>query len=147
MCSLAVAQPLFDLLGRNASFFVAHRAEGIHILLLVAVALLGPATLLITLRVLIDLVSRRAGNVVHLASLGALGAIALVAPLVRGIGLGWILALPLAVAAAAIIAIAYARTNVLRRFLTILSPVVIVFPALFLFASPVRELLIVRSST
>jgi hypothetical protein len=141
LSAFAVAQPLFDLLGRNASFFVAHRAGRGSIALIAAIGVLSVPLVLFGVRLVVTRVHRRAGRLVHIVSIGLLFATALVPPLVRVSELGWIVALPIVVCTAVAGAIAYARSSGVRRFLTVLTPAPVLFCALFLFVSPARDLL------
>jgi hypothetical protein len=75
--TLAVAQPLFDLLGREATFFVAHRSSGSSIVWFALVWFFIPPLVVLTVVGGVTLIDRRAGHVALAASVGILGAVAL----------------------------------------------------------------------
>ncbi len=142
LACFAVAEPLFDLLSRQAEFFVAHDAQPLD---LVLIALLLGVALPGSLLALSRLAARlgAAGRWAHLALVAGLsGLIALLlvkrlAPEVPG---------SLLVSAAAALAVAFAacyqRWRAVRTFLTFVSPVALLSPILFLFFSPVRQVLL-----
>ena len=138
--ALAFAQPLFDLLGRNAEFFVARGSTTADILLLAfGYALLPP---LIGAGVVWG-----AGKIRQ--ELGWAAMLALVALIVGGFVLppagdaleGSALAIPLALLVGAGAAALYARASGVRSFVTVLSPAPLIVLLLFLVVSPVRGLL------
>lgn len=140
LSAIAVAQPLFDLLGQNAEFFVARESRPIDIwLMTLALILVIPLAAL-----LIELGARLIGDgvyrVVHVVFIGGLaGAIALQL-LSRFLSInGWIV---LAIAALLAIAagIAYDRFATVRSFLTWLSPAPLAVATLFLLFTPVNRL-------
>jgi len=74
---MAIAQPLFELLGRNATFFVAHGSSSISIITFVLVWFFIPPLLVLALVAGVSLIHRAAGRIVLAASVGILGAVAL----------------------------------------------------------------------
>ena len=139
--ALAVAQPLFDLLGDNPEFFVAHRAARADILRLTLVlgfVLPSCLTLCVWLSGLIGTTARRLTLYVVLAGLTAVLAMQLT---VRAGATTWLVAVPLAAAAGAAMAIAYDRLAVVRSFLTVLSISALVVPGVFLLKPGIRRLL------
>src|SRR5438046_6213683 len=68
----AFAQPLFDILGKNAEFFAAHGSTPGDILLIGLVVVFVPALVLFAVEVLVELVIGQAAFVLHLFSLAAL---------------------------------------------------------------------------
>ena len=138
--ALAFAQPLLDLLGRNAEFFVARGSTAGDILLLAfGYTLLPP--------VIGAGVVWGAGRI--RPELGWAVMLALVALIVAGFVLppagdaleGSALALPLALLVGAGAAALYARASGVRSFVTVLSPAPLIVLLLFLVVSPVRGLL------
>ena len=141
--SLAVAQPVFDLVGRSPEFLVAHDMwPGGLLLLLAVVCLGGPAACLLAIgaaglaggpvwrrRVATVVVGALAG-VVALAALKSLG----------GSPGSFLVALAAATGAGA--AHAYRRFPPVRLFATFLTPAVVVVPAMFLINPGVGRLLV-----
>jgi hypothetical protein len=146
LTGLAVAQPIYDLLAGTPEFLVVHGAAlretlalafGLSLALPLAWAGL---TQLVTLRS--DGLDRflHAGSVYLLASLFFLQ----VGDLGRGAAPGR------ALFAAAVLTLGFAlldqRTDLVRSFLLLLTPAILVFPALFLTGQEVRAVLIPPSS-
>jgi hypothetical protein len=71
----AFAQPLFDILGKNAEFFAAHGSTPGDILLFGFVVVFVPALVLLAVETLVRLVSGQAAFVLHLVFLAFLGAV------------------------------------------------------------------------
>ncbi len=143
LAAFAVAQPLLDLLGRQAEFFVAHHARPLDLVLIALLpSVVLPASLLLPVG-LAAWLSRRLGRWAHLSLVAGLsGLIALqllkrLAPGAPG---------KLLIAAAATLGLAsvagYRRWGVVRTFLNFVSPAAVLPPLLFLFASPVRHVLL-----
>ena len=127
LTSFAVAQPLFDLLGRTPEFFAVRGAtRGEIVVFALALVLVPPLVLLA-----VELVSGPARAGVHLALVA--GLVALVALQAFG---RVAVAVVLGLGAAA----AYARLAPARALLTVLAPAPLLFLALFLFQSPVSDL-------
>nr|MBA3420522.1 sulfatase-like hydrolase/transferase [Thermoleophilaceae bacterium] len=136
----AVAQPLFDLLGRNAEFFATRGSEGLEIVGFGLVLALAPPALLLALELLAGAAYPGLRRPAHLTFVGALAAVLAVQVLKRIGDLGMALPLVVAVLGGAAVSVAYARTRGLRTFLTALAPAPLVFLVLFLAASPVARL-------
>lgn len=145
LTNFAVAQPVFDLLGRQPEFLVAHRLRPFDLILMaLSLSVLLPmATLGIwqSGRVLPEPWRRRWDHYSESTLLALLGA-AMVLPLLKGPlrplpGLATVL---MALACGCCVAMLLARFQHARSFLSILSPVVVLFPAIFLFSWPVRWL-------
>ena len=118
LSAFALAQPLLDILGRNAAFFAIRGSTTREIVLFaLAITLLPPAAFL-AVELAADLVSRPLARALHLRGHGAR----------RSGGRG--------LAAAAI----YLRARPFRSFLSVLVPAPLVFVALFLLDSPVSKL-------
>jgi Sulfatase len=138
--ALAFAQPLFDLLGRNAQFFVARGSTAGDILLLAFGYALVPPLAGATLVWALSRIRPALG-------LGAM--LVLVALIVAGLVLpplgdalaGSPFAIAAAVAVGAGAAVLYARIDAVRAFATVLSPAPLIVLLLFLVVSPVRGLL------
>jgi hypothetical protein len=138
--ALAFAQPLFDLLGRNAQFFVARGSTTGDILLLAfAYALVPP---LVGAALVWGLVRIRPGlGWAAMLVLIALIVAALLLPPAGDLTGGTFVAFPLASALGAGAAFLYSRAAGVRSFVTVLSPAPLIVLLLFLVVSPVRGLL------
>src|SRR6185503_4450227 len=142
--AIAVAQPLFDLLGANPEFFIAHRAGTADVVLLtLALAVLLPSVL-----VLVVWLVGLAGPAARTAALGVVvGGLSCLVAMQLAVRVGaasWSAAIPVAVVAGTVVALAHHRLAPVRTFLTVLSVAVIVTPALFILKPGIRSLVAVR---
>lgn len=141
LAGFAVAQPLYDLLGRNAEFFVAHRSQPVDLLLLVLALSFALPLLLVLLEGAAGLPGRLPRKVVHIFLVGLLMGVMALPPLKKIDDVPGTALLLLAALLGALFAAGYARFQPVRLFLTALSPAIVLFPALFLLASPVAKLM------
>lgn len=143
--NFAVAQPLFDLLSRNAEFFVVRHSSPLEIVLLSGLLCVGFPSILMGVEVVIGWFSYRARSwtqgcvITILVAAIALQALKRVgdfpgALFVLGAGLLGLFA-----------AVSYKRFYPVRLFLTVLSPTVLIFPGLFLFYSPVFKIVFTQN--
>jgi hypothetical protein len=142
LSAFAIAQPLFDLLGRNAEFFAVRDSPALDIVLFAVGLVVVPPLLLAGLEALAGLAGRRAQDIAHAVFTGVLGALIGIQIVKR---LGTLptaveLALALALGAALSWALVIRRNRVVRTFVTVLSPAPVLFLVLFLFVSPVNQL-------
>jgi hypothetical protein len=136
----ALAQPLFDILGKNAEFFAAHGSAPGDIVLFALVVTFVPALVLLAVELAVGGLNRPAGAALHLFFLAALGAVFGVQALKRS-GVGGTTALVAgAIAIGALVALAAWRLSVARGFLTLLGAAPLVFLVVFLFGTPVHTL-------
>jgi Sulfatase len=138
----ALAQPLFDLLGRNAEFFAVRGSTPADILLFALVVTFAPALFLLAIEAVVGLVSEPAAYALHLAFVGFLGAVFGVQALKRSGIDGTTLLIVGAVAIGLGLALAVWKLPPARSFLTVLAAAPIVFLALFLFDSRTSKLVI-----
>ena len=141
--TLAVAQPLFDLLGRNPEFFATRGSPPKDIVVFALLVTFAMPLALIGVEWLAGLAGDAVAWAFHLSC---------VAVLVAAIGLqaislaGTVPALALALALGAAAALAYVRLAPARAFLTVLAPAPVVFLALFLLVSDVSDLVFPASA-
>ncbi len=140
--AFAVVQPLLDLLGKNAEFFIA-RGNGAGDVLIFSIGLtLLPPLVLVGLEAAVGLSSRRGEWWVHVGLVGALfGAFALqLLDSVFDVPAGVLVfgALVLGVAAA----VRYARSEPTRALVSYLAPAPLVFLSLFLLASDASKVVL-----
>jgi hypothetical protein len=140
LSAFAVAQPLFSLLKDNPEFFAARGSTASDIILFAVLLVLVPPAVLLLLEVLVGLASERARAVVHVVLMGLLAALVFVQALKGPIGSPDALLIGAAVALGAGAALLYARAEPVRSFLSVLTPVPLVFLILFLFISPVSKI-------
>lgn len=135
--SFAVAQPLYDLLARNPEFFVVRQSRLIDALwLIVLLSLLLPGVLAL-LGAAAARLDARLGQGAHLLIVLVLTTLT-AAPFLKRASLNSSLTLaPAALGIGVAAVFAYRRFQPVRLFLTVLSPAALIFPAVFLLASPV----------
>jgi hypothetical protein len=138
--ALAFAQPLFQLLGRNAEFFVARGSTAGDILVLAFGYTLVPPLVLATIAWGLGKLRPALGWGAMLAFVGLIVA-AFVLPPVGDLLGGSALAVPVALALGAGAAYLYARVSGVRSFATLIAVAPVVVLVLFLIVSPVRGLL------
>ncbi|MEX2269809.1 MAG: sulfatase-like hydrolase/transferase [Acidimicrobiia bacterium] len=142
LCGFAIAQPLFDLLGKNPTFFVAHDLDGRALVAVAFAVLLIPPLVLLAVLTVIRLASAAAALVARAVMVGLLVAATLLPPLERAIGLSTTAWIALTVVIAIGAAIGYDRLRNLRTFITYLAPAPALFLAIFLFLTPVQTLIL-----
>jgi hypothetical protein len=129
--SFAVAQPLFNLLGKNGEFFAARGSTRWDAIVFALVLLLVPPLVLLGLEALVP--------ALHPFFVGGLLAL-FVLQAIRAVGApGWLL-VAVAAALGAAGAALYVRAAPARTALTVLAPAPLLFLALFLFNSDVTRL-------
>lgn len=133
--ALAVAQPLLDVLGKQAEFFVAHQARGADVLLFGAVLLIIIPAIAIGIDALAWLVGRRVHRVVHVVIIASYVMLFTSHVLARLFDLPLWLHFSASLAVAAGIGVGYLRFSGLRSFLTFLAPAPLAIGFLFVFAS------------
>ncbi|MDQ2909962.1 MAG: sulfatase, partial [Actinomycetota bacterium] len=134
--AFAVAQPLFDLLGKNGEFFAARGSTRWDVVPFAVVLLLVPPAILTGAEALAP---RPARGAVHSALLASLVGLFVLQAIRSAGGPGWLLVL-VAAALGVAAALAYARLAGARLILTVLAPVPLLFLGLFLLHSDASRL-------
>jgi hypothetical protein len=138
LSSFAIAQPLFDLLGRNGEFFAARGSTRWDVVLFAFVLVLVPPAVLLAVETLVPRI--------HPFFVGGLLAL-LILEAIRGAGgPGWLL-VALAVAVGAAGALLYVRRPAARTIVTVLAPAPLLFLALFLLNSDASRLTLSTADT
>lgn len=142
LCSLAVAQPIFDVVGRSPEFFIAHDARPVDLLGLVACLCFGvPATCALFVHLVGSSCGWRWRRRAAATSIGVLaGAVALAAFKPLG-GESWAMPAALLLLVASAAAGSYLRFPPVRLFASFLAPAVVVVPAAFLLGPGVGRVL------
>ena len=139
--SLAIAQPLFDVLADSPDFFVARGNTRADILLFAFGWTLIPPTILFGIELLF-LRSARIRRVVHVVLIGALCAALALQVMEGAVTTSTALLFVIAVLLGALAAYLYARKEAVRSVLTVLGAAPVLFLALFLLFSPVSKLVL-----
>ena len=140
--SFALAQPLFDLLGRHAQFFVAHGSKPLDIILFVIILCVLLPTIAVLIEWAVGLFGRWVRQGMHaLIVAGLVACIAL--PVLKRVGRvpGTALLL-VAIILGVLTAMSYVRFHLVRHVLTVLVPALLLFPGLFLFHTPVSKVVL-----
>ena len=144
LCAFAVAQPLYDVLGSHAQFFVSRGSEALDVAFFVVAISLGVPALAIGVVEAAGLLGARVRSAFSVAVCSALVA-AIVLPLLNRAGAAPALALAACAGLGLAYGIASRRASWLRSFTTALSPAALLFPALFVFATPVSKLVMAET--
>lgn len=137
--SFALAQPLFDVLADNPEFFIAHQATLSDLLAMTLAVILVPPLLGAGLVLLVTQVRASLGWVAYLTGICLL-VTAIINPVAKTLPDSWNgIRILLALTAGIFAAWAYHRSTRVRTFVTLLVPAVVIFPALFLFNSDLRN--------
>ncbi len=139
LLGFALAQPLFSLLGNYPEFFVARGSEPIDILLLASIlSLLIPVLCLIL--VAASIVIGKNFQQSFKLSLVALFSALIVIQVIGAITvIPGIVLLGAALIAGAFAALAYSKWKIVLTYLSLLSPVVLLFPVLFIFSPQIAR--------
>lgn len=137
----ALVQPGYDLLGRYPEFFVARKVALPEVAVTVGLLSVGLPLLLWLIAMVLRSVSKHLYRGYMAVVLGALAGAVVVQLLKSQDALSLPLNLWIAGLSALVFAILYWRVAAVSAFLTLLSPVAVLFPALFLFYSPVSKVL------
>jgi Sulfatase len=134
--ALAVAQPLFDLLGRNPEFFALRGSQPRDIVAFALLVTFAVPLVVLAVEWVAGRLSEAVALAIHVVCVAVLvGAIALQAISLAGTVPALVLALVLGAAGA----VAYVRLPAARGVLTVLGPAPIVFVVLFLVVSDVSD--------
>ena len=141
LSSFALAQPLFDILGRNATFFVVRGSSAREIVLFALAVTVIPPAVLMLVELAAGLLDAVLGMALHLVFVAGLTAVIALQALKRvgGSATFMLLAAGLIGLAAALL---YRRSRQAQSFLTLLTPAPLVFLALFLGGSDVSHLVL-----
>lgn len=140
LSSIAVAQPVLDLLGGSPTFFVAHTAGPAEVLLVALLAIALVPTVLIAAELVVALVSPRWAWRVHLVLVAGLSGLVVAQFVDRIPGLASVLVLAVGAAAGIALARWYRTSAPLRSACSLLALTPLLFVAVFVFASPAHAL-------
>lgn len=140
LTTFALAQPLFDLLGKNPEFFAARGSTAWDIITFAILLVVIPPVVLFAIEFLVGLVSRPARNALHLVYIAVLLAVVIIQPLKKALDVGDVVLIAIPLIIGALVALLYSKAEPVRSFFSVLSPAPIVLLGLFLFISPVSKL-------
>ena len=137
--AFAVAQPLFELLGKTPEFFVARGSTGGDVVVFALVLAVAAPAALVGVEALAGLASSRAASATHLVLVALLSAV-IADEVIRKHTHSTLLVFLTAALLGAAFAVAYARTRAVPLVLTVLAPVPLIFLGVFLARSPIAKL-------
>lgn len=140
LACVALAQPLFDLIGRQDEFLVAHHLRSPEIAALAAILGWAVPAVAAFLVVAADLLSRRLGTVLYRAATGGLVSLVVLQAL-KDLPVPPFLPVVAALAAGTLFVLGLRSFRAFGSFLSLVAAALALFPALFLLRSPVSELL------
>jgi hypothetical protein len=141
---LGLVRPLFDVLDSDSAFFVARgNTAGDVLIFAIGVTFLVPLVLTL-IEVATRAVSKSAARVVHIIFVVLLAALVAL-QFARGPFSATFLAFAVSLAIGALVGWAFWKTAGMRSFLSIITPAPFIFLALFLFASPVADIIMPSS--
>ncbi len=140
--NFAVAQPLYDLCGRQAEFFVAHNTTRIDfIYITVALSILLPFILFL-LELPLYAIKKKLGDTFHYIIIGALITLSTI-PLIKKVFTTQdILIVLSAISIGIFVTLGYKKIEALRTICTVSILGAILFPTIFLLVSPVSKIFI-----
>ena len=145
LSAFAVAEPLLDILGRNPEFFTVRRSSSAQIVLFALFLVFVPPAALLAVELVVRLVNRRVGDVLHLIFVAGFVGVIVLHGLANRSALSGPGALVVAAAVGLLGALLYQRVAPVGSFLTVLAPAPLVFLALFLFDSSASKLVFVKT--
>ena len=142
LTALAVAQPLFDVVSREPTFFVARNTTGSQLVAFVVLIVGGLPLALIAVEAVAMRLHARVGNFTHVVLLTILGSMLLLPLLKRIDNMDTASMIAVSLVLGAGVAFGCQRSAVIRTFLTALSPATLVVPVLFLANADIRAALV-----
>ena len=138
LTALAVAQPLFDVVSREPTFFVARNTTSGQLVAFVVIIGVALPLILVTIEAVFTRLHAVAGGAVHVLLVTVLCSALLLPLLKRAGGMDTIPILAASLVLAGAAAIGVQRSNVMQMFVTALSPAAVVVPAVFLANADIR---------
>ena len=148
--NFAVAQPLFDLFSRTAEFFVLRQSPPLDIILFVVLLSIVFPALGVLVVWGVRVVHAGLSVWLHLLLVGCLSALLALQAVLALQGSPYVSGIALLLAAGGmglLTSVVYHVLSPVRTFCTLLSPGLVLFPALFLFFSPASTLLFSQSQS
>ena len=146
LTGVTIAQPTFDLLGKNAALFVTLDTTGLQMIALAVLLVVAPPTVLWAVEVLVGLVFPRARRYAHALLAAIVLSVLAVEALKRITDLSGRPLVLLSMLLGVLGGLLVLRLNVARMFLRYLAFAPVVFAVLFLVASPVTAVVFENDS-
>ncbi|PCH62429.1 MAG: hypothetical protein COC19_02845 [SAR86 cluster bacterium] len=140
LCSFAVAQPLLDLIAKNAELLVARKIEGFDIAILILVLCIGIPAALSLLVIVAGKISAKLKRAVYLGVIAALSSLLALLFLKKAFITSNFTVVVFAMVLGGIFCLAYIRTLMLRSFCDFLGFAIPMVPMLFLFNASIYRI-------
>lgn len=145
LVAFAIAQPVYDILGQNPEFFVAHQAKPMEIIGAVLLLSIGFSLVFVLVELIARIFGENFRRIVHTVMVFLLVALIVASPAKRWINDSDLLMIAFVLSISLIITVLYVRLSFMRVFISALSPVIIIFPLWFVWATPVVRLVMPQS--
>lgn len=142
--AFAVAQPIYDLLGKYSEFFVAHSAKPALIINMILVLSFGLALVLVLGELAARLLGEHVRRGVHWLFVFVL-AVLIVLPVIKKLFESDFLIIAVSLMLGFLFLTLYVRLRAVHKFVTVLLPVTVVFPLMFVWLTPVGSIVIPQS--
>lgn len=142
----AVAQPVFDLLGQNPEFFVAHRAGPMGMSSMVVLLSLGLPLVLCLLILAVRPLGPNVQRSLHIFLVWCLAVLIFLPLAKRFLPGGDVVVVTAAVTAGLVFTVFYSRLQPVQMLISVLAPAVLIFPLWFLVMTPVSGLVFPHST-
>lgn len=136
-----VTQPIFEVLSKGSAFLVARQSKPLEVIFFVIFLAIIIPLCIVAIKTILCLIDRRLSKWIHGFTIFSLITIFSIQVIKKIPVLPGFLIISSAFIVASVLTTAYFKTKLMRPFLTVLSPVIIVFPLLFLFNSPVYKII------
>ena len=137
--AFAIAQPLYDLLGKYPEFFIAHSAKPGLIIGMIFFLSFGLPLVLVSIESSLHSINKQGQNGSHLVFVLAL-TVLIILPFMKKVTSSDFLVVAVSGTSAFLFTVLYARLQAARMFITLLLPVTLIFPLLFVFATSTSRL-------
>lgn len=146
LSSFAVAQPIYDLLGKHGEFLIARGAGLLEVFVLVTTLSLAVPSLIALGVVLLRPLGHGLYDLGHALVAGSLAVVSTL-PLIKQLSCfpGW-KAFYLCAVLTALAALAYRKIAAIRLWLSVLAIVVVIFPVFFLVGTPISKVIFPKAS-
>lgn len=141
LSGLAVAQPLFDLVGANPEFLVAHGLNGYGAIVFTLIPSLFIPLLLFLIYRILSFISNASARRYIWSIVAVFAAMVALPVIIRNLDIDGVVVFIVAAGFGLAVGLSYARFEGFRQFFTLFSILAIVFPVKFLFFSPASEML------
>src|SRR6267143_1095047 len=140
LCAVGIAQPLFDVLSKGPTFFIANRFKPFDIISLVLILVVILPLIMVFITRVLTRVNARVGAASRMFWLALLTSMITLQFIKRAAPLPDLVLILLSTTLGVVLALLYFRSNAVRQFFSALSLAVPLITSVFIFFSPVQKL-------